>query len=104
LGAERKQERLRFLRQRWERSLRGTPRIILRNADHPTQACGIGAVTIDGMPAVKLTEALEKRFRIHVRTRVLPGEFECIRVTPNIYSSLDEVDRFSEAMLQIAHG
>jgi len=104
LGAERKQERLRYLRQRWERALRDTPRIILRNADHPAQSCGIGAVTIDGMPAAKLTETLEKRFRIHVRTRVLPGEFECVRVTPNLCTSTDEVDRFSEAMLQIARG
>jgi len=104
LGAERKQERLRYLRQRWEKSLRGTPRMILRNADDPAQTCGIGAVSIDGMPAPKITEALEKRFRIHVRTRVLPGEFDCIRVTPNIYTSLDEVDRFSGAMLRIAQG
>lgn len=102
LGAERKQERLRFLRRRWEQALKGTPRIILRNADDPSQSCGIGALSIDGLPAPKLTEILMQKYRIHVRTRVIPGEFECIRVTPNIYSSTDDVDRFVTAIAAIA--
>jgi selenocysteine lyase/cysteine desulfurase len=32
----------------------------------------------------------------------VPGEFECIRVTPNIYSSLEDVDRFARAITAIA--
>jgi len=102
LGAERKQERLRYLRQRWERALRGVPRIILRHADESGQACGIGALSIDGMAAPKITEVLMQKYRIHVRTRVIPGEFDCIRVTPNIYSSPDDVDRFVRAVTAIA--
>ncbi len=104
LGAERKQERLRYLRQRWESALRGTPRIILRNADHPTQSCGIGALSIEGIPAPKVTELLQTRYRIHVRTRVLPHEFDCIRVTPNIYASMHDIDRFTTAIRAIATG
>jgi len=104
LGAERKQERLRYLRRRWEEALRRVPRVILRNADDPAQSCGIAGLSIDGMPAPKITETLEKRFRIHVRTRVLPGEFDCIRVTPNVYTSIAEVDRFSDAVTRIALG
>ena len=104
LGVERKQERLRYLRRRWESAVRGTPRIILRNADDPAQSCGIGALSIEGMPAPKITEALEKKYRIHVRTRVIAGEFDCIRVTPNIYSSTQDVDRFSHAIREIAKG
>jgi selenocysteine lyase/cysteine desulfurase len=104
LGAERKQERLRFLRRRWEGAVRAAPRVILRNADDPAQSCGIGGLSIEGMPAAKITEALQTRFRIHVRTRVIPGEFDCIRVTPNIYTSVAEVDRFSDAVVKIAKG
>jgi selenocysteine lyase/cysteine desulfurase len=102
IGAERKQERLRFLRRRWEGAVRASPRVILRNADEPTQSCGIGGLSIEGMPAAKITEELQNRFRIHVRTRVIQGEFDCIRVTPNIYASIAEVDRFSDAILRIA--
>lgn len=102
LGAERKQERLRYLRQRWERALKAVPRVILRNADHPSQSCGIGALSIEGMAAPKITEVLQQKYRIHVRTRVIPGEFECIRVTPNIYASTQDVDRFVTAIAAIA--
>ena len=102
LGAQRKQERLRYLRRRWETGLRSIPRVILRNADAPEQSCGIGALTIDGMPAEKLTETLMNKYKIHVRTRVIANEFDCIRVTPNIYSSIEDVDRFVRAITAIA--
>jgi isopenicillin-N epimerase len=102
LGAQRKQERLRFLRQRWEAQLRSLSRVILRNADTAEQSCGIGALSIDGLPAAELTRQLLEKYKIHVRTRVIAGEFECIRVTPNIYSSLEDVDRFARAVTAIA--
>jgi isopenicillin-N epimerase len=104
LGARRKEERLRYLRRRWEGALRGVPRVILRNADGPEQSCGIGALSIDGMAAAKLTDTLMNRYKIHVRTRVIEGEFDCIRVTPNVYSSVEDVDRFSRAIAAIAKG
>lgn len=103
IGAERKQERLRFLRRRWEGAVRSaSSRVILKNADEVTQSCGIGGMGIEGMPAAKITETLQNRYRIHVRTRVIPGEFDCIRVSPNIYASIAEVDRFSDAIIKIA--
>ena len=104
LGALRKQERLRYLRRRWEGALRGVDRVKLLNADSPEQSCGIGALRVDGIRAEQLTATLLNKFKIHVRTRVMPGEFECIRVTPNIYASLEDVDRFSRAIIAIARG
>jgi isopenicillin-N epimerase len=102
LGAQRKQERLRYLRRRWESALKASPRVILRNADAPEQSCGIGALTIDGMPSEKLTQTLMDKYKIHVRTRVIANEFDCIRVTPNIYASVEDVDRFIRAITAIA--
>jgi isopenicillin-N epimerase len=104
LGAKRKEERLRYLRRRWEGALRGVPRVILRNADGPEQSCGIGALTVEGMTAEALTRALLEKYKIHVRARVIAGEFECIRVTPNVYSSVEDVDRFVRAIERIARG
>jgi isopenicillin-N epimerase len=102
IGTARKEARLRYLRQRWEDQLRGVPRIVLRNANDPRQACGVGAVSITGVEGPKLTEILEKKYRIHTRARVIPNEFDCIRVTPNLYTAIDEIDRFSAAMREIA--
>ena len=104
IGAERKQERLRYLRRRWSGPLAKVPRVKLRIDDDPSQSCGIGALSIDGMAAPKMTEILEKKYRIHVRTRIIADEFDCIRISPNIYASLNEVDRFVEAVTEIAAG
>jgi selenocysteine lyase/cysteine desulfurase len=102
LGAERKSARLRYLRRRWEKRLGAHPRIVLRNNDDPEQSCAIAGVTVKGLDSPKLTDQLLSGYRIHVRSRVIPGEFDCIRVTPNIYTSLTEIDRFCEAVEQIA--
>lgn len=102
IGTARKEARLRYLRQRWEQPLREHRKITMRLADDPRQSAGIGAVSIDGIPAPKLTEILEQKYRIHTRPRVIPGEFECVRVTPNLYTSIDEIDRFRRALEELA--
>jgi selenocysteine lyase/cysteine desulfurase len=102
LGAKRKEERLRYLRRRWESALRSVPRVILRNADDPNQSCGIGALSIDGLPSDKLTQQLMDKYKIHVRTRVIANEFDCIRVTPNVYASIEDIDRFTRAITAIS--
>lgn len=104
LGTARKEARLRYLRRRWEEPLRGHRKFTLRVNDDPRLSAGIGAVTLHGMSAPALTETLERKYRIHTRARVIPGEFECVRVTPNLYTTVDEIDRFRDALLEIAAG
>lgn len=102
IGIERKQARLRYLRQRWEDRLRENPKVILRNANDPRQTGGIAALTVKGVDGPKVTEVLEKKYRIHTRPRVISGEFECVRVTPNLYTTVEEIDRFTRAIEEIA--
>ena len=59
-------------------------------------------MSLEGMGAQKLTETLQQRWSIHVRPRFVPGEFDCIRVTPNVFTKLDEVDLFVEAVKSLA--
>src|SRR5262245_59844473 len=98
LGVERKAERLGFLRQRWSGRVRDLPGVRVLNSDDPRQSCGIGALSIDGIGAQELTERLEREYRIHVRPRFVEGELDCIRVTPNVFTTLEEVDFFAEAI------
>ncbi len=72
------------------------------NNDDPAQTCAIGAVSVEGIESGKLTDYLMQKHRIHVRPRYVPGEFNCLRVTPNVYTSLEEIDRFAEAMEGVA--
>ncbi len=101
IGAERKVARLRFLRDRWAKRLlaEGDGRVkILTPLDSPLGA-GIGFISIDGMKPESLGNWLMSKHRV-VQTPITHAEFSGIRITPNIYSTLDEIDRFSELVLQ----
>jgi isopenicillin-N epimerase len=105
IGVERKAARLRYLRRRWSDRLRDLPGVRVLNSDDPGQSCGLGAVSIDGVDAGHLTDFLENRYRIHVRPRFVTGEFSCIRVTPNVFTTLEEVDTFASAIeYAVRHG
>ncbi len=48
---------------------------------------------------------LERKYQIHVRPRCVDGEFTCIRASPNIFTTLEEVDLFAAAIKDAAvHG
>jgi selenocysteine lyase/cysteine desulfurase len=66
----------------------------------PAQACALGAMRIEGIGAQALTDWLLRNHRIHVRPRFVPDEWEGIRVTPNVFTSLAEVDAFGEAIAE----
>ena len=102
IGGERKAARLRYLRERWMRAVESTPGVHLLTSYDPQQACALGAMRIDGIGAQQLTDTLQKRWGIHVRPRFVANEFECIRVTPNVFTKLDEVDLFAEAIRTLA--
>ncbi len=102
LGAERKAERLRFLRRRWSDRVRDLPGVRVLNSEEPRESCGIGAMSLEGIDAGALTDHLERKYRIHVRPRFVEREFDCIRVTPNVFTTLEEVDFFAEAIEAIS--
>ncbi|MBX7120193.1 MAG: aminotransferase class V-fold PLP-dependent enzyme [Gemmatimonadaceae bacterium] len=102
IGGERKAARLRYLRERWMRAVEPLPGVTLRTSFDPAQACALGAMSLAGLGAQALTDTLQRRWRIHVRPRFVPDEFECIRVTPNVFTTLDEVDLFAEAIRTLA--
>ncbi|HUS08504.1 MAG TPA: aminotransferase class V-fold PLP-dependent enzyme [Bryobacteraceae bacterium] len=98
IGAERKAERFRYLRLRWANRLRGLPGVKILNSEDPAQSCAIGFLSVDKFDAVKLTAHLWAQHRIWTTAIVTPGEFEGLRITPNVYTTLEEIDTFAEAM------
>lgn len=102
IGPERKAARLRYLRTRWMRKVEPLRGVRLLTSLDPAQACALGAMRIDGIGAQALTDWLLRKHRIHVRPRFVPNEWEGIRVTPNVFTTLEEVDRFSTAVEEAA--
>ncbi len=98
IGVERKAARLRYLRERWSRRLEQLPGVKTLTSYDPKMSCGIGLLSIQGVDPGELTSELWAKHKILVTTIRVEGEYEGIRVTPNIYSTLREVDRFCEAI------
>ncbi|MFC1502641.1 aminotransferase class V-fold PLP-dependent enzyme [bacterium] len=97
IGVKRKEARLRFLRDRWAKRLLQFENVRLNTSLKPQFSCGLGNVQVVGIDPGKLSDHLWKKHRIIV-TPIKHDEFEGIRVTPNVYTTLEEVDRFCDAM------
>ena len=101
IGSERKASRLRYLRDRWATRLAANPRFRLHTNLDPAHSCAIGTVQLVGIPTPKVVEELWARWRI-IATPITHPEYEGVRVTPNVYTTLEEVDTFAGAMEQLA--
>lgn len=97
IGAARKAARLRYLRDRWARRLLEHDRVRLHTSLKPEFSCALATVQIEGVDSGELMQHLWQRYRIIV-TAIKHPEFQGIRVTPNVYTTLEEIDRFADAM------
>ena len=66
----------------------------------PGLSCGIGTVQIPRVETPKLAQHLWDKHRILV-TPIVHPEFEGLRITPSVYTTLEEVDRFCEVMEEV---
>jgi selenocysteine lyase/cysteine desulfurase len=105
IGAERKAARLRYLTLRWANALKANPRIrILSDLSEPAQCWGVAAVYIDGIDVRQLARFMMSKYRIVVVPLVGGAppnsvfDYQALRVSPNVYTTLEEVDTFVEAM------
>jgi selenocysteine lyase/cysteine desulfurase len=100
IGSERKIARLRQLRDRWaKRLLAASDRVKMLTPIGPNESGAIGVVAVDGMDIGKLQGWLLAKHRI-VTTPLIHPEFNGLRVTPNVYTTLDEIDLFADRMEQ----
>jgi selenocysteine lyase/cysteine desulfurase len=105
IGGERKAERFRYLRKRWSNELRQLPGVKILNSEDPEQSCAIGFISIDGFKSHDLAKHLWDKHRIWTVAIVTPGEYEGLRITPNVYTTLEEIDEFTAVMTKIIkHG
>ncbi|MCH8243901.1 MAG: aminotransferase class V-fold PLP-dependent enzyme [Planctomycetes bacterium] len=104
IGGQRKEERLRFLRDYWARRLLTHDRVRLHTSLKPEFSCGIATVQIDGVDSSELNDWLWKEHRI-LTTAINHDEFQGVRISPSVYTMLPELDRFCDAMEHvIRHG
>ena len=101
IGSERKAARLRYLRDRWAKRLSSTGRFRIHTSMDPAQSCAICTVQVLNVDTNKAVQQLWDRWRI-IATPINHAEYTGIRVTPNVYTTIEEIDTFAGAMEKIA--
>jgi selenocysteine lyase/cysteine desulfurase len=101
IGPKRKEARLRYLSRYWENKLKELPNVRFHTSFDERQSCGIGNVEIVDVDPGALGTYLMDKHKIFV-TPIVHDEFRGIRVTPNVYTTTKELDRFVDAMETIA--
>ncbi|HEX4573496.1 MAG TPA: aminotransferase class V-fold PLP-dependent enzyme, partial [Gemmatimonadales bacterium] len=97
LGAERKAARLRYLFQRWAKRLERLPGVKILTPYDAMQSCGLASFAVPGLDVNTLAATLWDKHRILV-TAITHPEFTCVLVTPNVYTTVAEIDRFGDVM------
>ena len=102
IGGKRKEARLVHLRDSWATPLLANDRARLHTSLKPGMACGIACVEIEGVDPGELTGWLFRQHRIIV-TPIKHDEFQGIRVSPSVYTTPEEIDRFVDAMQHVVN-
>ena len=99
IGTDRKIARLRYLRDRWAKRLMAeSPRVKVLTPLDSKYSGAIGLMNVEGLPFDKLGPWLLTQHRI-VNTPILHPEFNGLRITPNVYTTVDEIDTFADKVL-----
>ena len=101
LGPERKEARLKYLQTYWTSRLRSVKNIVLNTPEDPKRSCGIANVGIQNMKPADMAKALLDKYKIW--TVAIDGQgVQGCRITPNVYTTVGELDTFVKALKELA--
>jgi selenocysteine lyase/cysteine desulfurase len=101
IGKERKEARLRYLKDYWMDGIRDIPGVYFHTSQKPEFACGLGNFGIKGMEPADIQRKLMGDHRIYTIT-INWENIHGLRVTPNVYITTEDLDKFVEAVKEIA--
>jgi len=101
IGGKRKEARLRYLSRYWMDRLRKLPEVSFNTSFDEKQFCAIANFRIKGIKSTDIGNYLMSKHHI-LTTPIVHDEFEGIRITPNVYTTTWELDRFCSVIEEIA--
>jgi selenocysteine lyase/cysteine desulfurase len=101
IGGQRKEARLRYLSRYWMDQVKDIPKIRFNTSFDPNQMCAIANVQVEGLDQRKIGNYLFDSHRIFT-TPIVHEEFTGLRITPNVYTTLWELDRFCRVLADVA--
>jgi len=101
IGSERKEARLRYLKNYWTEKVKDIPKVQLRTSLKDEYSCAICGVSVDGVEIADLDSFFFSKYKIHT-VGINWENIHCVRVTPNVYTSLNELDKLVTAITDAA--
>lgn len=101
IGGERKEARLRYIQNYWTSKVRDLDHIMLNTPKAPARSCAIANVGIKGMKPADLAKNLLEKYKIWTVAIDGAGVHGC-RITPNVYTTTEELDVFVAALKDMA--
>lgn len=101
IGLERKEARLRYLQRYWSDQVRDVKGININTPKDITRSCGIANVGIEGIKPKEMAKQLLDDYNIWTVAIDGVGVHGC-RITPNLYTTLEELNEFVSALKEMA--
>lgn len=103
IGSGRKQARLRYLKFYWVNKVKDLPRVIINTPFDEERSSAISNIAIEGMSPNQLAETLYDKYKIFT-VAIDRESVKGIRVTPHVYTTIEELDKFVDAIATISKG
>lgn len=97
IGTKRKEARLKYLQDYWTSQVRDLPRVHVNTPKEMERHGAIGNVGIEGMEPSELSKRLMEEHNIWT-VAIKRINVEGVRVTPNVYTTIGELDAFVQAI------
>jgi len=97
IGAERKEQRLLYLKNYWMQKVKDNPKVQLGTSMKPGFGCAIGLVGIEGKKPAELENFLFNNYKIH-SVGIEWENIRGVRITPNVYTTTKNLDVLVEGI------
>jgi len=101
MGAGKKEARMRYLQQYWTSRVKDLPNIVINTPTENNRSCGIANVGIKGITPSVLEKQLLKEHKIYT-VAIDYANVQGCRITPNVFTSLEDLDVFVGALKKMA--
>lgn len=98
---KKKENRLRYLKEYWTSRVKNIDRVRVTTPTEAAQSCALASFKIDGVEAQDVVKKLDEQFGVFTVIRKLHND-TVVRVTPNLYNSVNDLDRLLEGLKQIS--
>lgn len=101
IGSRRKEERLFYLKRYWIEQVKDLPNVVINTPMKKGFSCAIGNISFTDKKHEDLEQFLFEKYKIHT-VPITWENIKGVRITPNVYTTLENLDRLAEGIRKFA--